>query len=131
MNIRTVVFDIGGVLIDWNPRYLYRKILKDDFRTIEYFLENVCNYDWNAQQDAGRTYRAGVSQLKKQHPQYADLIEAYDKRWEEMLGDVNRETLAILKQLKRANMPLYALTNWSAEKFPIARKRYNFFNLFN
>jgi len=131
MNIQVVVFDIGGVLVDWNPRYLYRKILKNDSETMEYFLTNICNFEWNDQQDAGRSFSEGVAILKNKYPEYGELIEAYDKRWEEMLGDVNWETVKILKQLKRNKMPLYALSNWSADKFPIAQRRFDFFHLFD
>ena len=131
MNIQVVVFDIGGVLVDWNPRHLYRKILKNDSETIEYFLANICNFEWNDHMDAGRSFSEGVAMLKNKYPEYAELVEAYDKRWEEMLGDANWETVKILKQLKRNKMPVYALSNWSAEKFPIAQRRYDFFSLFD
>ncbi|MDZ7363739.1 MAG: HAD family phosphatase [candidate division KSB1 bacterium] len=130
MNIETVIFDIGGVLIDWNPRYLYKKLLQDE-NEIEFFLNNICTAEWNAQQDAGRLFRDGVAVLQQQYPQYARLIEAYDRRWEEMLGEADWETVKILDEIKRRGMPVYALTNWSAEKFPIAKKRYEFLNWFD
>ncbi len=130
MNIATIVFDLGGVLIDWNPRYLYRKLLQNDGE-IEYFLANVCSAEWNAQQDAGRPFGEAVTHLKQQYPQYAELIEAYDRRWEETLGEANAATVEVLEEFKRAKMPVYALTNWSAEKFPIARQRYGFLNWFD
>jgi len=129
MDIQAVVFDIGGVLVDWNPRHLYRRLISDAEK-IEYFLSNICSYEWNAQQDAGRSFKEGVAVLQKQHPQYTDLIEAFDTRWHEMLGEANYETIDILKQLSENGFPVYALTNWSKEKFPIARQRYDFFNLF-
>ena len=130
MNIETVIFDIGGVLIDWNPRYLYKKLLKDE-NEIEFFLNNICTLEWNARQDAGRPFRDGVAMLQQQYPQYAGLIEAYDRRWEEMLGEADWETVKILDEIKQSGMPVYALTNWSAEKFPIAKKRYAFLNWFD
>jgi 2-haloacid dehalogenase len=118
------------VLIDWNPRYLYKKLLKDE-NEIEFFLNNICSLEWNAQQDAGRPFRDGVALLQQQYPQYAGLIEAYDRRWEEMLGEADWETVKILDEIKQRGMPVYALTNWSAEKFPIAKKRYDFLNWFD
>ncbi len=130
MNIETVIFDIGGVLIDWNPRYLYKKLLKDETE-IEFFLNNFCTAEWNAQQDAGRSFRDGVAMLQKQYPQYAGLIEAYDRRWEEMLGEADWEAMKILGEIKQNGVPVYALTNWSAEKFPLAKKRYDFLNWFD
>jgi 2-haloacid dehalogenase len=130
MNIQTIVFDIGGVLIDWNPRYLYKKLLKEE-NEIEFFLNNICTAEWNAQQDAGRPFRDGVALLQQQYPQYAGLIEAYDRRWEEMLGEADWETVKIFDEIKQRGMPVYALTNWSAEKFPLAKQRYDFLNWFD
>jgi 2-haloacid dehalogenase len=130
MNIETVIFDLGGVLVDWNPRYLYKKLLKDE-NEIEFFLDNICTAEWNAEQDAGRPFRDGVAMLQQQYPQYAGLIEAYDRRWEEMLGEADWEAVKILDEIKQSGMPVYALTNWSGEKFPIAKKRYDFLNWFD
>jgi len=130
MKIQNIVFDIGGVLIDWNPRYLYRQLLKNEAE-MEFFLNNICTSEWNAQQDAGRSFRDGVALLKQQYPEYAALIEAYELRWEEMLGDAFHETVEILRDLKSSGMPVYALTNWSAETFPVARKKYDFLSWFD
>jgi len=130
MKIQNVVFDIGGVLIDWNPRYLYRQLLKNEAE-MEFFLNNICTSEWNAQQDAGRPFRDGVALLKQQYPQYSTLIEAYELRWEEMLGDAFSGTVEILRGLKSSGMPVYALTNWSAETFPVARKKYEFLDWFD
>lgn len=129
MNIQAIVFDLGGVLIDWNPRYLYRKLLKSDAE-IEYFLNNICTPEWNAQQDAGRPFHEAAAILKMQHPQYAGLIDAYVQRWEETLGDADWETVGILHEVKQMGVPVYALTNWSAETFPVARKKFEFLNWF-
>ena len=128
--IQTIVFDLGGVLIDWNPRYLYRKLLKTATE-IEFFLNNICTAEWNAQQDAGRTFRDGVTLLQKQHPHYIDLIAAYETRWEEMLGGADEATVEILRAAKKTGMPVFALTNWSAETFPVARKHYEFLSWFD
>jgi 2-haloacid dehalogenase len=130
MNAQTIVFDLGGVLIDWNPRYLFRKLLKSG-EEIEYFLNNICSPEWNAQQDAGRPFHEAAAVLKTQHPQYADLIDAYVERWEETLGDAHWETVEVLREVKQTGMSVYALTNWSAETFPVARKKFDFLNWFD
>lgn len=131
MNIHTVVFDIGGVLIDWHPRYLYRKIFKEDLQRMEYLLSNICTFDWNAQQDAGRSFAHGVLELQAKYPDWAEYIEAFDCRWEEMLGDAKWETVSILEELKNTGIPIYALTNLSAEKYPIVLARYQLLNKFD
>jgi 2-haloacid dehalogenase len=120
-----VVFDLGGVLIDWDPRRLYRKLLPDA-ASVEAFLAEVCTADWNYQQDAGRTCAEAVAELSARHPDRAELIAAYYGRWEEMLGGALEGAVAILEELDAAGMPLYALTNWSRETFPIARARFPF-----
>ncbi len=130
MKIDTVLFDLGGVLIDWNPRYLFQKIFKDS-KEMEYFLSHVCTPAWNAEQDAVRTFAEAVALAKQDHPEYSEAIEAYDVRWEEMLGGINLKVAEILKALKNKKIPVYALTNWSKEKFPIARKRYDILEQFD
>ena len=128
--IKTIVFDLGGVLIDWNPRYLYRKIF-DDERAMEHFLTEVANMDWNVQQDAGRTWAEGTRQLSAQFPEHTAAIRAYADRWVEMLGGPIEGTVDILRDLKDGGQyPLYALTNWSAETFPYAQERYGFLQTF-
>ena len=126
---RAVVFDLGGVLIDWNPRHLYRKLLPDD-ASIEEFLAEVCTSEWNYQQDAGRTVAEAVGELSGRHPDKAPLIAAYYERWEEMLGGAIEASVALLEELDAAGVPLYALTNWSRETFPIARRRFPFLERF-
>lgn len=130
MNIKTIVFDLGGVLIDWNPRYLFSKVF-DSSEKMEFFLNEVCNQDWNEQQDAGRSFAEGTSLLKEKFPEYSAEIEVYDSRWHEMLGGAIESTVEILESFhKTRNYRLLALTNWSSEKFPIARERYDFLNYF-
>jgi 2-haloacid dehalogenase len=130
MNITTVVFDLGAVLIDWNPRYMYRKIMESETE-IEYFLENICTTDWNEQQDAGRSFAEGTKILSYQFPKHSDYISAFYDRWEEMLGGPIEATVDILLRLKSTgNYRLIALTNWSAESFPIALERYEFLHWF-
>ena len=121
----TVVFDLGGVLIDWNPRYLYRQLF-DDEAAMERFLAEVCTPQWNEQQDAGRPWREAVAVLSAQYPQHAALIDAYHTRWPEMLGGAMAPSVAVLDELRARGVRLYALTNWSQETFPLAWERFDF-----
>ena len=126
----TIVFDLGGVLIDWNPRYLYRKLFNGDEAAMERFLTEVANGAWNHEQDAGRPFAEGIRLLQAQHPEHADLIAVYWERWKEMIGGPIAGTVDLIDRLHRAGIPLYALTNWSGETFPIARGWYPFFEYF-
>jgi 2-haloacid dehalogenase len=126
---QVVVFDLGGVLIDWNPRYLYRQLIEDE-AAMELFLTEVCHAAWNEEQDRGRTFADAVEEAAARHPGQRALIEAYHHRWEEMLAGPIEGTVRILAELKDAGHELHALTNWSAEKFPIARERYAFLTWF-
>jgi len=128
--IKSVVFDLGGVLIDWNPRYLYRKLFAGDDDAMEHFLAHVCNGPWNLAQDAGRSWAEAIEVLSADHPQHRPLISAYRERWDEMLNGPIDGTLEILTELKAKGIPIYALTNWSAETFPIAKERYEFLGWF-
>jgi 2-haloacid dehalogenase len=128
--IEAVVFDLGGVLIDWNPRHLYRQLFAGDAAAMERFLAEVCTQDWNVRQDAGRPFAEGVAELQARFPAHADLIAAYDARWGEMLAGPIEDNVALLAELAQAGVPLYALSNWSAEKFPIARGRFDFLDWF-
>jgi 2-haloacid dehalogenase len=129
--IAAVVFDLGGVLIDWDPRYLYRRLLDGDEAAVEAFLAEVCTPEWNARQDAGRPWEEAVAELCARHPEARSLIEAFDRRWEEMLGGPVEGSVELLAELRAAGLPLYALSNWSAAKFPIARARYPFLGWFD
>jgi len=124
--IPSVVFDLGGVLIDWNPRYLYRKLFGGDEAAMERFLAEVCTPEWNVRLDAGRPFAEGVAELVAAHPEQAELIAAYQERWPEMLGEAFEGTVAILRELRRAGLRTYALSNWSAETFAVTRTRYPF-----
>jgi 2-haloacid dehalogenase len=129
-NVRAVVFDLGGVLIDWDPRHLYRRLFDGDDAAMERFLAEICTPAWNARQDAGRSWHDAVTTLAGQHPEYRDLIVAYDERWPETLGGPIAGTVDILRELRSAGVQLAALSNWSAEKFPVARERYDFLGWF-
>ena len=126
----TVVFDLGGVLIDWDPRYAYRQMGGTEAE-IEHFLEHVATSDWNHQFDAGRPFAEGIAERKERFPEHAEWIEAWWDKWPDMLGGAIDGTVAILRELKDAGTPLYALTNWSAETFPIARERFEFLGWFD
>jgi 2-haloacid dehalogenase len=127
--VKAVVFDLGGVLIDWDPRYLYRKLLADE-AAVEEFLATVCTPEWNAEQDRGRPFAEGVAELTERHPAHAAAIAAYSERWAEMLAGEIPGSVAVLAELRAAGMPTYALTNWSAETFRIARERFGFLDWF-
>src|ERR1700720_1867962 len=124
------VFDLGGVLIDWNPRYLYRKLFVGDDAAMEHFLANVCTPLWNSQQDAGRTFAEACASLKVHHPTHAELIDAWFHRHEEMLAGPVSGTVELLADLRARGVSLYALSNWSAETFPTALKRFEFLQWF-
>lgn len=125
---KNIIFDLGGVLIDWNPRYLYRKLLPED--QVEWFLREVCDSEWNEQQDAGRSFKDAIEIKAKEFPNHRSLIEAYFQRWQEMLGDAIHGTVEIFDTLDRQGWPLYALSNWSAETFHHAEGRFEFLGRF-
>ncbi|MEM6844715.1 MAG: HAD family phosphatase [Bacteroidota bacterium] len=130
MNYNTVIFDLGGVLIDWNPEYLYRKIFSDEAE-MKQFLEEVCHGEWNKEQDRGRLFAEAVAERTAAYPQYKSQIQAYHERWEEMLGGAIEQNVAVLEDLrKNPGISLYAITNWSAETFPIAQRDYPFLQYF-
>jgi 2-haloacid dehalogenase len=131
MKTNTIIFDLGNVLIDWNPSYLFTKLIEDDKKR-KYFLENICTSDWNEEQDAGRPIKEATETLVAEHPEWKELIEAYYGQWEEMLGGAIHDTVDIFHELKQKNQyKFYALTNWSAELFPIALDRYEFLHWFD
>lgn len=129
MTIRAVVFDFGGVLFDWNPHHLYRKLIADDHER-QWFLDTICTQAWNTEQDAGRSLADATRSLIDEYPHHHALIQAYYDRWHEMLLGPLPEGVAILTALHQANMPLFGLTNWSAETFPYARAHYPFLQIF-
>jgi len=125
-----VVFDLGGVLIDWDPRHLYRKLFAGDDAAMEYFLATVCTHEWNRRQDAGRSFAEGAQLLKAEHPDKAELIDAYYSRFDEMMAGPIAGSVEILADLRDRGTPLYGLTNWSAETYPAALKRFAFLRWF-
>ena len=128
--IETVVFDLGGVLIDWDPRYLYRKVFASE-EEMDEFLATVATPEWHIEQDRGRTMEEATALLLERHPRYKPQIEAYYGRWEEMFGGPMQDSVDVLRDVREQGLPLYALTNWSAEDFPRARRRWEFFGWFD
>jgi 2-haloacid dehalogenase len=125
-----LVFDLGGVLVDWNPRYLYRKFFQEDEAAMERFLAEVCTPEWNAKQDEGRSLAEATETLVAGHPAEEGLIRAFYDRWPEMVGGAVEGTVEILARLKAAGYLLYALSNWSAETYPHAQRRFDFLTWF-
>jgi len=129
--ITTIIFDLGAVLIDWNPRLMYRTLF-DDEAEMERFLAEITTSDWNEEQDAGRPLQEGTDILVQQFPEHEYLIRAFYGRWDEMLGEAFHDTVIIFKKLKESGRyKIYALTNWSAETFPVAQARFEFLNWFD
>ena len=128
-DVEAVVFDLGGVLVDWNPRYLYRRIF-DDEAVMERFLALATPSAWNHRMDEGVPFAEAIAERKTRFPEWAVELDAYWARWPEMLGGAIDDTVRILEELGDRGVPLYALTNWSAETFPFARARYAFLDRF-
>ena len=128
MAIKNIVFDFGGVLIDWNPRYFYKNVFSD-ISEMEFFLKNICNPEWNMKQDAGCSFSEAAKELQEQHPEYWNEIEMYQKNWEIMIAGEIFDNTKLLEPLK-AKYRLFGLTNWSAEAFPVVFERYPFFKNF-
>ncbi len=128
--IKAIIFDLGGVVFEWNPRNLYRRYFGGP-EEMEAFLIEINFAAWNAQQDKGRPWAQAAAELSAQFPHRADLIRAYWEYWEESIGGPISGTDDIIRRLKSAGWPLYALTNWSGETFPIARRKYDFLRVFD
>lgn len=129
MEIKNIIFDFGGVLMDWNPRYFFKEYFNDDER-MEFFLENVAADAWNAEQDRGRTLTDGTSELIEKFPDWKNEISAYYDNWTVMLRSDIPENVEVLRKLAKTDYELFGLTNWSHQTFPIALANYDFFQLF-
>ncbi|WP_144138063.1 HAD family hydrolase [Paraburkholderia sp. BCC1884] len=123
MGIKAVVFDFGGVLIDWSPEYLYRQLIPDETER-RWFLTHVCSMDWVIRQDGGQPIAEATAELIAKFPDHEALIRAFYERWHEMVAGVLQEGVAIMEKLEAAGVPLFGLTNWSAETFPYAWEHY-------
>ncbi len=128
MTITTFIFDFGGVLIDWNPRYIYRQYFSSSSE-MENFLTEIDFNGWNFQQDQGRPFSEGVRELTARYPHYSKLIQAYHERWEESLGNPIAGSLEILRRVKQLGYSVFGLSNWSTETFPRAQEKFDFFSL--
>jgi len=129
--IDSIVFDLGGVLIDWNPKYVYRDYF-DSSDDLDYFFDNVCTSQWNEEQDAGKPLHIATQERITAYPEWEQAIRDFYGRWEEMLGGPIIGTVELFKKLKKTGKyKFYALTNWSAETFPVALARYDFLHWFD
>jgi 2-haloacid dehalogenase len=128
--IQSIIFDFGGVLLDWNPHNLYRRFFNDP-PEIERFLSEINFPEWNLQQDKGRPFSKGIAELSAKFPHYSQLIRAYRDNWEDSIIGPIAGTIDILQRLKKAGYAIYGLSNWSSETFPIAYEKYDFFKLFD
>jgi 2-haloacid dehalogenase len=129
-SLTAVVFDIGGIFLDWDPRNLYRKMFGDEER-MEWFLEHICTMEWHDAHDRGGAMAASCAELALAHPEWESEIAAWSERSEEMVGGVMDDAIAVLEELKKAGVPCYALTNMEAETYPSRAARYEFFSLFD
>ena len=129
--IDTIVFDLGGVLVDWDPKYLYNKVFNNNTKRIESFLSEVCTPKWNMEQDAGRSFVEATQILIEKFPREEEYIRLFYDRWEEMIRGEVKGTVSLLEALNRnSSHKLFALTNWSAETFPVALERFDFLAYF-
>lgn len=127
---KTIIFDLGGVLIDWNPDYVYKAVFKDEEK-LAWFYREICTMDWNENQDAGYPLEKATEERVALFPAYEEWIRMYYGRWEEMLGDAIEGTVSLLRQcIANPKLRVVALTNWSAETFPVALKKFDFLHWF-
>ncbi|WP_417317336.1 HAD family hydrolase [Emcibacter sp.] len=127
---RCIVFDLGNVLVRWHPRNAFTPLFQDDDRDLDHFLENICNMDWHNRLDAGLTFREAITELSLRHPDHADMIAAYDTCWDQMFDGVILENVELLTKLHGAGVPLFALSNFPAEKFESFCRTFDFMELF-
>ncbi len=131
MSSTAIIFDFGGVLLKWNPYNILQPYFPGEQQAAENFLDEINFTEWNAQQDKGRSFTEGVAVLSQQFPQHAHIVRALHEQWEKSVDGQFDESIELLRELKEKGHPLYGLSNWSAETFPIVRKRYDFFELFD
>jgi 2-haloacid dehalogenase len=125
-----VVFDIGGVLLDWDPRHLFRDVIPDA-DTREWFLREVCSPAWNLEQDRGRSWADAVAEAVGRHPEHEEWIRTYDERWLETIGGVDDDVCVLVRELSGAGVAVYALTNYSAEKWALSRQSHEILSAFD
>jgi len=131
-SVNTLIWDLGGVLIDWNPHYVFTEDYFESPEKRKFFFEQVCTSDWNENQDAGYPIAQATEERVALFPAWEKEIRDFYGRWEEMLGGPIPETVELFRQVKeRPGMRSYALTNWSAETFPVALERFDFLHWFH
>ena len=126
-----IIFDLGGVLIDWNPRYLFRKLFDGDEERVEQFLAEVCPQSWNVKMDGGYPFKKAIEERCQLFPDQAQYLHAYWERWDETISGAIPGTVKILAELRDAGYPLYVLSNWSAESFARVREHFSFLEWFD
>ena len=126
--IKNIIFDFGGVLVDWNPHHLYDSYFGNS-ETADWFLQNICTMDWNIQMDAGKTFQQGVAERIALYPKREKEIRLYWDGWIEMMGDTIPHMYEWILQLKQQGYAVYGLTNWSKETFPMVQDKYAIFKL--
>jgi len=132
MPVKTIIWDLGGVLIDWQPTYVFDERYFESPAKRDYFFQQVCTSDWNENQDAGYPIELATAEKIAEHPEWESAIRDFYGRWEEMLGGPISDTVEIFRALRATGRyKFYALTNWSAETFPIALDRYDFLHWFD
>jgi 2-haloacid dehalogenase len=129
--LAAIIFDLGGVLIEWNPRYLYGSLFNGDDQAMEYFLSEICTPEWNNELDRGKPFGEAVVELARKYPDYKELILAYQSRWGEMVPDAINPTVTVMEELKNNGYNISALSNWSAETFPQMLNRFAFLDWFD
>ncbi len=130
MSIKNIIFDFGGVVMDWDPRYFFKDHFNDDDK-MEYFLKNIVTDEWNGEQDRGRTLAEGTELQVANHPEWEKEIRAYYDNWTTMLKSDIPHNVEVLRKLEHSKYELFGLTNWSAETFPYALENYDFFRIFD
>lgn len=128
--IKNIIFDFGGVVMDWDPRYFFKDYFNDDEK-MEFFLKNIATDEWNAEQDRGRTLAEGTEIQVAKFPQWEKELRAYYDNWTTMLRSDIPKNVEVLQKLEHSNYELFGLTNWSAETFPYALENYDFFKIFD
>ncbi|MAU40628.1 MAG: hypothetical protein CMF31_03305 [Kordiimonas sp.] len=130
LKAKAVLFDIGNVLVDWHPRHAYRDYFHNNPERLDYFLTHIWSMEWHSQLDKGISFAKGIHNLCWQHPAWHDAITAYDQLWDQMFSHVIDGSVELLADLSKQGVPLYALTNFPAEKFPAFVEKYAFMQYF-
>lgn len=126
-----MIFDVGGVLVEWNPKHLFSKMFAGEEEKMDRFLSEVCSADWNSRQDLGLPFSQAIAEREQDYPEYAPYIRAYFERWDETVKGEVSGTVEIVKALRDAGYTLHILSNWSAETYEMILKRFEFLGWFD